>query len=311
MLGKIDLNLKNTNELYTITKALASEIRIEMLKLLSSGSYNVNELAEKLNIPASTAALNVKVLEDAGLIITELQPGVRGSMKLCSIKYEELNINLTGEIKAPVANTFYINMPIGNFVDAQIQPTCGIVNENGLIGIGDNPKIFYHQDRTTAQLIWFSRGFLEYRFSNSILEHGQPTLLEVSLEICSEAPQYRNNWPSDITMWINGKEIGTWTSPGDFGGRRGRLNPSWWSDTSTQYGLLKTWRITAEGSFINEERVSGITLDDLDLLRDHYISVKIGIKDDAVHIGGISLFGEKFGDHAQNIVMRFDYLTEL
>ena len=47
--------------------------------------------------------------------------------------------------------------------------------------------------------------------------------LDLSAEICSEVAGFDNRWASDITVWINDVEIGTWTSPGDFGGERGRL----------------------------------------------------------------------------------------
>lgn len=30
-------------------------------------------------MPVSTTALNIKILEEAGLVMTELQPGIRGS----------------------------------------------------------------------------------------------------------------------------------------------------------------------------------------------------------------------------------------
>ena len=38
--------------------------------------------------------------------------------------------------------------------------------------------------------------------------------LELSMEMCSEAPNYDHNWPSNISVWVNGVEIGMWTSPG-------------------------------------------------------------------------------------------------
>lgn len=307
-MGKtINLSLEQVDRLYIVSKALASDVRLEIIKLLNFNSLNVNEIAEKLNIPTSTAALNVKVLEEAGLIHTELQPGVRGSMKVCSRKSDHINIELNTFDLHSHDNSFYINMPIGNYVDCNVFPTCGLVSEHGAIDVEDNPRSFYNPRRIDAQLIWFHKGCLEYRFPNSILQNGKEKLLEVSLELCSEAPNYRNNWPSDITMWINNKEVGTWTSPGDFGGRRGRLNPPWYSDGSTQYGLLKTWRIGSEGSFIDEKRVSDVKLADLKVSEGNYISVKIGIKDDAKHVGGINIFGEKFGDFEQNIVMRIDY----
>jgi predicted transcriptional regulator len=310
MAKSIDLNINNSSELYGITKALASEVRIGILKLLNSGSLNVNEIADKLSIPTSTAAVNVKVLEDAGMILTELQPGVRGFMKLCSRKTDVINISLTSESEISGVNIYYVNMPIGNYSECKVFPTCGITSEKGYIGTEDNPRVFYNPDRVNAQLIWFYKGYLEYKFPNEILQHGKPSLLEISLELCSEAPNYRNNWPSDITMWINDVEIGTWTSPGDLGGRRGKNNPLWWPEGSTQYGMLKTWRVDTTGSFIDETKLSSVDLSKLHLGEKHdFISVKIGVKDDAKNVGGINIFGEKFGDHPQNIVMRIDYIN--
>jgi predicted transcriptional regulator len=50
--------------------------------------------------------------------------------------------------------------------------------------------------------------------------------LEPSMEMSSEIPGTNTNWPSDISVWINEKEIGVWTSPGDFGDRRGKFTPN-------------------------------------------------------------------------------------
>ena len=77
------LKLENEKELMALGKALSSESRIKILELLQKGPLCVNEIAEILGIPASSAALNIRVLEEADLIRTELKPGVRGSMKLC------------------------------------------------------------------------------------------------------------------------------------------------------------------------------------------------------------------------------------
>jgi predicted transcriptional regulator len=37
------------------------------------------------------------------------------------------------------------------------------------------------------------------------------------------------------------------------------------------------------------------------------VAVRIGNKPDAEYIGGFNLFGEKFGDHEQNIILSFAY----
>ena len=66
-----ELNLANEKELTALGKALSSETRIKILHVLGNGPLCVNEIAEILDIPASSAALNIRVLEDAGLIRTE------------------------------------------------------------------------------------------------------------------------------------------------------------------------------------------------------------------------------------------------
>jgi predicted transcriptional regulator len=310
MLTNILLNFENKQALLNVTKALANEVRINILELLNENSLNINEIADKLSIPISTAAMHVKYLENAGLIITELQPGIRGSMKLSSRAHDLIEIKLYNPKNELLNNTINFSMPIGNYNDCSVEPTCGLVSDKSSIGIDDDPSSFYYPEHTTAQLLWFYKGYVEYRFPSTILQNSTAKLLEISFEACSEAPFYRNNWPSDITLWINEVEIGTWLSPGDFGGRRGRYNPAWWPDTLNQYGLLKTWRISDNGSFLDEIKISDVILNDIKIQDKHFISVRIGVKKDAKNIGGVSLFGEKFGDFQQNINMRIDYLMK-
>jgi len=131
--------------------------------------------------------------------------------------------------------------------------------------------------------------------------------LELSMELSSETPGTNKDWLSDITMWINKVEIGTWVSPGDFGDKRGKYTPSWWKLEGSQYGLLKHWSITDEGSFIDGVRISDIKLSDLNIPEHHSIRMKIGVKDDAVHMGGMNIFGRGFGNYDQGIVLRTYY----
>ena len=200
-----------------------------------------------------------------------------------------------------------VNVPLGSFFDAQIEGKCGIASEKGIIISDDNPAVFFAPQRIDAQIIWFSGGFIEYRIPNYMMKDRQIDAISLSLELCSEAPNYRNDWKSDVTFWVNGVEVATYLSPGDFGGRRGRLNPEWWSDYSTQYGILKTLRITREGVYLDETAVNTYTIDKLKLTEGDYITFKIGIKKDAKNQGGVNLFGEKFGDYGQGLVFVVDY----
>ncbi|WMJ88754.1 ArsR/SmtB family transcription factor [Anaerocolumna sp. MB42-C2] len=302
-MGKtIQLDLDDKEQLVLLAKALSTEVRIEILKLLCKYDLNINEIAERLELPQSSAAAHIKVLEEAGLIKTSLKPAVRGSMKVCTKLPKAFNIDLTTELEE---ETEVINMPIGNFVDYYVEPTCGIVSEKGHIDEEDEPRCFYNPDRIKAKLLWFGKGYLEYRFPNKILTNRTEKRLELSMEICSEDHEYNFNFPSDITVWINGIEAGTWNCPSDFGGRRGKLNPQWWPDKNTQYGILKTWILTDEGTYLDEERVGAKTIKEYHLSENAFISVRIGIKEDAKHIGGVNLFGDSFGDYAQNIRMKF------
>ena len=303
----INLSLSQLERLCPVAKALSSPMRVRMIALLCTRSMNVNELAEALSLPVSTAALNVRQLEEAGLISTDIQPGIRGAMKLCSRRIDSVSMRLVPETEGDV-NALTLNMPIGSYSIAEdISPECGLVSEHAWIGESNLPRTFYHPDRFRAQMLWFQSGALEYRFSLGEVSPEQVEWIEFSMEISSNAPMYRENFKSDIFTSVNGKQLGTWVSPGDYGGRRGRLNPSWWSDTSSQFGLLKTWRVDNDGCTLDGEPVSDVRLSDLNLDGQDFIALRLGVHHDAEFVGGLNLFGEKFGDYAQGLVMRVGY----
>jgi predicted transcriptional regulator len=298
----------NIDEFINIAKALSTELRVKIFKELLHRSMNVVEISEKFGIPASTAAINIKKLEDAGLIQTEMVPGTRGTQKLCSAVYSRIVVDFAHFRAEPSETCAVVSLPIGQFVDSQCSAPCGILSEHSIIGEMDEPRSFFEPERINAQLIWFRRGYLEYRFPNRVPRGSQIRNLELSMEICSEAPLHNPDWPSDITLWINGKEVGTWTSPGDFGGERGILTPQWWGTENTQYGLLKTWRVHHDGSYIDGRRISALTVDELELDDKPYVTVRIGIKPDAKNDGGLNLFGRKFGNYETDLKMKLDYV---
>jgi predicted transcriptional regulator len=198
-------------------------------------------------------------------------------------------------------------MPIGMFVGHDAKPTCGLASSEKLIGRLDDRASFYEPERSEAQLIWFSQGYLEYRFPNRRYQEAEPRSLLLSMEICSEVAPHHDDWPSDIFLEINGTRIGYWTSPGDFGGQRGLLTPAWWHEHNTQYGMLKTWRVDRTGSSIDGQPLSEVAIGDLRLNQQPYISVRIGVDAHAQHMGGLNIFGRKFGNHAQDIMLQLHY----
>lgn len=283
-------------------KALASRPRLRILELLSDQLLNLSELAEALDMPLSTTNLHVGALERAGLLLTEQRPGIRGSQKLSTRAFDHVVLRLPHYLENDGAS-FEIAMPVGAYVDSRVAPTCGLASEHHVIGLADEPASFYDPARLEAQIVWFHGGHVEYRFPQRLPAGTRATELSLSLEVCSEAPLHHNDWPSDITVWMNGIDVGTWRSPADFGGQPGRLTPAWWSLQSSQYGLRKVWRITRQGASIDGLAAADATVDDLDLHAQPYVSVRIGVKDDAHHRGGVNIFGARFGNYPQDIVL--------
>lgn len=305
----LELSFDNPDELVTVTHALSTRSRVDILRLLISQNLNIVEIAEALKLPVSTVASNIKVLEAARLINTELLPASRGAMKVCSRNYDDIHIALNLEKAIPKGDiqVYEVDMPIGHYSDCEVSPTCGMANGEGMIIREDEPASFFHPKHVGAQIMWFRKGYVEYLMPLEIPGEAVIESLELSMEMCSEAPNYDHNWPSDISVWINGVEIGMWTCPGDFGDRRGKLNPAWWFEWSTQYGLLKTWRVDKNKTTLDMEKISAVDLDQLNLQNSHKLRVRIGIKQDAVHQGGVNLFGRQFGDYDQNIKMTVHY----
>lgn len=298
-------NFKNENELLEIARAISSPNRLDILKALNTKSMNIKQLSELLNQPVSSTSMNVDILERCGLVKTERQFSQFGKVRLCSRSCDSISIDLQNDDSVK-ANEIEISLPIGSYFDCNIKPDCGIASLTGNLGIDNENKCFYLPERHTAQLIWFSKGYLEYRIPKSAIPPNAKRM-EISFEICSEAPFYRNDYKSDITLWLNDVEIGTYTSPGDFGDRRGRLNPDWWSDSMTQYGMLVTWRITEKDCKLGAEEINVRNFNDFDIFSRDYVSIKIGVKEDAKYQGGINLFGKGFGDHAQDILVKFSW----
>lgn len=303
----VEYDLDELDKVCDLGKALSSPIRLEMLQLLYEESLIIGEIAKKMNLPASSTAFHLKILEQAGLIRMEEQPGTRGTMKLCTRKVDIVSLGLVKRNK-DINEVFSLEMPVGAFTSCHVTPTCGLCAPDGsAIGNEDREYCFYYPERMNAGLLWTSYGYVEYRFANGIPSGRKVSRILLSAEICSEAPGYREDWKSDITLWINGAECGTFTSPGDFGSRRGRLTPPAWSDGSSQFGHLTEWEVRDDGAYINGIPAAKTAITDLHLEEHAYIAVRIGNKSDAKYVGGFNLFGKTFGDYAQDIILTAEY----
>lgn len=289
-----------------VFKALGNDSRWRILSYLSERFVPVNQIAQDLGLPASTASRHIALLEDVGLVHTGMRPATRGLEKVVARRYEAILVDLPRR-DGDDDHVIEVSMPIGAYMDFQVEPTCGLAGADGLIGLQDDQSSFYDPDRVAAQLLWFGAGYVEYQFPNRTPAGSAVTSVGLSCELCSEAPLYDPDWPSDVSVWINGVHLGEWTCPGDFGDRRGRLTPAWWPSTNTQYGLQKRWQVSAGGTSLDGVRLSEVALDALDLQPDRPIRVRIGVRPEARHVGGLNLFGRAFGNYPQDLVLSVEY----
>ncbi len=289
-----------------VLKGLASEVRVRILKLLhQEGPKNVNEVVAALDLPQSTISTNMQILEDAGLVRTQLQKAKKGSQKICHSTFDEILVAFKDDFSVKKSDAIEVAMPIGLYTSCNVTGPCGLCSLEGIVGLLDVPETFLDPDRMKAGLLWFTRGYVEYQFpNNSKLNNSEIASIEFSMELSSEVPGTSADWPSDITVSVNGIDIATWTSPGDFGDKRGIYTPKWWKLAGSQYGKLKTWRVNDSGTYIDGRKVSKVSLKDLDISNHHSIRMRIGVLDDASHPGGVNIFGRGFGNHDQDIVLR-------
>lgn len=295
-------------QIQAVAKALSGDLRLRILEALGEEPLSVTQLTEALGVAQPTVSINVQMLEHAGLIETAAGSGRE---KLCSRVYDSLLLELPRKPGDMLSALEEIAMPVGMYSDASVTAPCGLVGPDGLIGNADDPRSFYLPERANTWLLWLSEsGYVEYRFPNPMPPGVKLDAIAVSAELCSEAPGYREDWLSDITLSVNGLEIGTWTSPGDFGLDKGTLTPTWWVG-GTQHGRLTEWRIGQEGSQLNGFSCSEVRLGDLELQYDRPIIVRFEVKPDAVNRGGLNLFGSRFGNIPQDVKMTFSRITSV
>ena len=289
-----------------VLKAFASPARVKVLKLLhTQGAMNINDIASTLGLPQSSVSSNVQILEEAGLIRTETQRARKGNQKLCHTLFDEVLVMFKEDRAQATGDKVEVAMPLGLYTSCEVSAPCGLCSTEGIIGFLDVPDTFLDPGRMGAGLIWFTRGYVEYQFPNNTkLMTGQLESMEFSLELSSETPGTAANWPSDISMSVNKIDIGTWTSPGDFGDKRGVYTPDWWKLKGSQYGKLKSWRVTEVGTYVDGVKISPVSLKDLGLDEHRSIRLRVGVREGAKHPGGINIFGRGFGNYDQDIVLR-------
>ncbi len=300
------LHIKSLSEGLDLFKALGSEIRLEIIKiLLEENGMNMNELASKLNITNGALTSHIRKLEECGVITVSNETSGHGNQKICSVHLDKILIDVQDEAKDE--DIYTAGIKVGQFADYDVYPTCGLASSSQLIGQVDDTRYFSHPDRYDADILWFTKGYVEYVVPNFIPFNQKIDEICISAELSSEAPGVNNVWPSDIYFYLNNTFLGTWTSPGDFGDVKGIFTPDWWFPNWNQYGLLKMLVINHRGTFIDGLQISDVTIDQFGLTSKSNIKFKLAVPEDAEHVGGLTIFGKNFGNYNQDIDVKISY----
>ncbi|WP_054957455.1 ArsR/SmtB family transcription factor [Paenibacillus dakarensis] len=285
-----------------IYEALASEVRWKIMNLIADREMNVKDIANRLELSPSIVTMHIRKLEQAGLIGSHRVRLRGGTHKMCFLQPQNIEIELPFTNQS--AKLKEQSISVGHYTAFEVHPTCGLGTREKEIGVWDDPRYFLDPERVNAAILWFGCGYVEYKKPNYLLDGQSVGAIEISMEMASEAPGLRDYWPSDIEFTFNGISLGTWTSPADFGrAARGRFTPEWWHRNVNQYGLLKTIRIDSSGTFMDDEQMSEVTLEDIKLWEPFW-TLRFTVDERAVNVGGLTLYGSGFGNHDQDIVIR-------
>ena len=273
------LHIRNLEEGVELFKVLGSDIRVNIiLLLLKEKEMNMNEIAARLQITNGALTSHIRKLEEAGLIRVTQDSVGHGNQKVCSVLETRILVEIGTQEETGEGSIFRAEIPVGQYSDYQVFPTCGISTTKKMIGEVDDPRYFAHPDRAEAGILWLSKGYVEYLVPN-ILPAGQKI----------DTP------------------VGVWTSPGDFGDRHGLFTPNWWFSGWNQYGLLKMLVIDQNGTYIDGMKISDVSTTQLQLDYKSQIRLKFAVQEDAAHVGGMTLFGSGFGNYSQGIRVRMRY----
>lgn len=305
------LCLHSLQEAAEVFKALSTPTRLQIMELIyENDNLSMNDLATTLNVTNSAITLHVSKLESAGLVTIKTTSGKRGVQKIVQPVHDRIIIDMFSDRNQNFLPSYEDSIAVGHYTRCDIHPTCGICTPKEIIGEFDDPRVFSYPERFQAGILWLGYGSITYNLPNRLKAGQVAREIQISFEISSECPSYNNDYPSDIHFYINDKFLGSWVSPGDFGDRKGMISPSWWPAPLNQYGLLKTLLINEKGTFIDgTNRIGDTTLADLAIDYNSTIDLTFAVPKDTANCGGLTLFGEDFGDYSQNIQMKIYYIS--
>ena len=128
------LHIKSLEEGLNLFKALGSDVRIEIVRiLLENKGMNMNELASHLNITNGALTGHIKKLEECGIVTVSNDASGHGNQKICSVHLDKILIDLQNPVENE--NVYNTSIKVGLYSDYDVYPTCGLASGDKIIGV--------------------------------------------------------------------------------------------------------------------------------------------------------------------------------
>ena len=84
-----------------------------------------------------------------------------------SAAFDEVLVMFKEDVAVTRPDIIEVAMPVGLYTSCEVSAPCGLCSTESIIGLLDVPDFFLDPSRMRASLVWFGRGFVEYKFPNN------------------------------------------------------------------------------------------------------------------------------------------------
>ena len=89
-----DVLIVKSEDITKVANALSNPTRVQILHFIKEKEAEIQQIAELIGQTKANASAQIRILEDAGLVKTSYQPGIRGVKKLSSASVKEVRLCL-------------------------------------------------------------------------------------------------------------------------------------------------------------------------------------------------------------------------
>ena len=88
------LELNDEKLIIKLAKALSSQTRYDIVKLLIDKEMDISSIAKKMKQTEANTSAQIKKLEDAGVLESRYEPGAHGVRKVCKTKINKIILDI-------------------------------------------------------------------------------------------------------------------------------------------------------------------------------------------------------------------------